>query len=161
MKKMKNNLDEMQEQKMLKIERNGCWFAFWGLFAALVIQAFIYGAGEWRYLAGEWLIFMCLALYMCIDCIRNGIWDRRLSPTPAVNLVASLIAGGAIWIINSVLVYKRYPVLSGSIASGAFSGIFTAVICFIALMGCTSLYKKRLEKLEKESENEKEDSGEK
>ena len=32
-KKMKNKLDEMQELKMLKIEHNGCWFAFWGLLA--------------------------------------------------------------------------------------------------------------------------------
>lgn len=31
MKKMTNKLDEMQEQKLLHIERNGCWFAFWAL----------------------------------------------------------------------------------------------------------------------------------
>lgn len=158
MKKMKNNLDEMQEQKLLKIEHNGCWFAFWGLLAALVIQAFIFGAEEWRCMAGEWVVFMCLALYIGIDCMRNGIWDRRLSPTPAVNLVASLIAGVAIWIINSVLTYKRYPVLSAAVASGAFSGIFGAVICFLTLMGCTSLYKKRLEKLEKEAEHGEDDN---
>lgn len=29
MKRLKNNLDEMQEQKLLKIEHNGMWFAFW------------------------------------------------------------------------------------------------------------------------------------
>ena len=27
----KSNLDEMQEQELLKIEHNGCWLAFWGL----------------------------------------------------------------------------------------------------------------------------------
>lgn len=31
MKKNKSNLDERQELKLLKIEHNGCWFAFWGL----------------------------------------------------------------------------------------------------------------------------------
>lgn len=31
MKKMTNKLDEMQEQKLLHIERNGCWFAFCAL----------------------------------------------------------------------------------------------------------------------------------
>ena len=34
----KSNLDEMQEQKLLKIEHNGFWFAFFGLFAAIMIQ---------------------------------------------------------------------------------------------------------------------------
>ena len=27
----KSNLDEIQEQELLKIEHNGCWLAFWGL----------------------------------------------------------------------------------------------------------------------------------
>ena len=27
----KSNLDEMQEQELLKVEHNGCWIAFWGL----------------------------------------------------------------------------------------------------------------------------------
>ena len=34
----KNQLDEMQEQKLLHIERNGCWFCFWSLLAAILIQ---------------------------------------------------------------------------------------------------------------------------
>ena len=34
----KNNLDEMQEQALLKIEHNGCWLAFWGLLAVMAIQ---------------------------------------------------------------------------------------------------------------------------
>ena len=34
----KNNLDERQELKLLKIEHNGCWFAFWGLLIAIAIQ---------------------------------------------------------------------------------------------------------------------------
>ena len=29
MKNMKNNLDEMQEAKLLQIEHNACWLAFW------------------------------------------------------------------------------------------------------------------------------------
>ncbi len=33
MKIWKNRLDEMQEQKMLQIEHNACWLAFWGLLA--------------------------------------------------------------------------------------------------------------------------------
>ena len=38
---MKNRLDEMQEQKLLKIEHNGCWLAFYGLAAVIMIQLFL------------------------------------------------------------------------------------------------------------------------
>ena len=34
----KSRLDEMQEQKMLQIEHNGCWLAFIGLFAVILVQ---------------------------------------------------------------------------------------------------------------------------
>ena len=32
--KKNSNLDERQEQTLLRIEHNGCWLAFWGLLAA-------------------------------------------------------------------------------------------------------------------------------
>ena len=34
--KRKNNLDEMQEQKLKQIEHTGFWLFFWGLFAAML-----------------------------------------------------------------------------------------------------------------------------
>ena len=88
-KKVTNKLDEMQEQKMLKIEHNGCWLAFWGLLAVLVIQVFIYGAGEWRHMAGEWIV---LCVLRCISVLTvsetvygtGGFRPHRLStPAPA------------------------------------------------------------------------------
>ena len=39
----KNNLDEMQEQELLKIEHNGCWLAFWLLFASMAVESFAFG----------------------------------------------------------------------------------------------------------------------
>ena len=39
--KRKNNLDEMQEQELLKIEHNGCWLAFWGLLISMIVQSCI------------------------------------------------------------------------------------------------------------------------
>ena len=38
----KNNLDEMQEQELLKIEHNGCWLAFWGMLAVMAIMIWGY-----------------------------------------------------------------------------------------------------------------------
>lgn len=157
-KRMTNKLDEMQEQKMLKIEHNGCWVAFWGLLAVLIIQLIIYGYGgdSWRYMAGEWIVFMCLALYMTIDCLRNGVWDRRLSPTPTVNACASAVAGVAVCAMNFAASYRNYHMLVGAVATGFFMGIMAFVLCFGALTCCTSLYRKRVKRLEQEGEEEDE-----
>ena len=153
-KKVTNKLDEMQEQKMLKIEHTGCWLAFWGLFAALVIQVFIYGAGEWRHMAGEWIVFMCLALYISIDCIRNGVWDRRLSPTPIVNIYVSLIAGAVVAVLNFTMAYKTYAALLGAVATGIISGVLCCGLCFGALTFGASIYKKRVSHFEQEDTEE-------
>ena len=39
MKRWRNNLDEMQEQKLKQIEHTGFWLFFWGLFAAIMVQS--------------------------------------------------------------------------------------------------------------------------
>lgn len=155
-KKMKNKLDEMQEQKMLKIEHNGCWFAFWGLFAVLFIQVIIYGFGgdSWRYMVGEWIVFMCLALYIVIDCLRNGIWDRRLSPTPNVNACASAIGGVIVGVLNFTSSYRNNHKPAGSVVMGIATGVMVFVLCFAGLTCCTFLYKKRVRHLEQENADE-------
>ena len=155
-KKTRNNLDEMQEQKLLKIEHNGCWLAFWGLLAVGVVQAFIYGREDYKYIAGEWLVFMCLALYIVIDCVRNGIWDRKLAPTPAVNGWASLIGGIAVAVFNFVISYKQYGALAGSVATGVYLGTVASGVIFLGLTGTSYIYKKRLKKLESEGSDEEE-----
>ncbi|MCH5256036.1 MAG: hypothetical protein J1D87_02040 [Lachnospiraceae bacterium] len=152
--KLKNNLDEMQEQKMLKIEHNGCWLAFWGLFASMIIQSLAYGRLDWKYLAGEWIVFMCLALYIGIDCIRNGLWDRRFSPTPAVNLIASLLAGVVLGVFNFALSYLMYNELYDAAIVGIVLGLCGFGFCFMALTFCVSIYKKRVKSLEKEDDKE-------
>ena len=53
MRKTRNRLDEMQEQKLLRIECRGCWFAFWALLASIFIQQFLFGVGDFKQIAGE------------------------------------------------------------------------------------------------------------
>ena len=49
MKNVKSNLDEMQEAKLLQIEHKGCWLAFWGLLAAMIVELFVFGVENMRY----------------------------------------------------------------------------------------------------------------
>lgn len=154
--KIKNKLDEMQEQNLLKMESTGFWIGFFGLFIALLVQIIIYGQGEWKYLIGEWLVFMCMALYLAIGCAKKGIWDRWLSPTTKSNLYTSIVAGLIVGIVYFSTSYKKYGKLAGSIATGVymFVAIFTA--CFAGLSYGAHKYLKRIEREENAEEPEDE-----
>lgn len=143
----KNNLDEMQEQELLKIEHNGCWLAFWGLLAVMAVQMVM--RVPCRQMLGEWIVFMSLSLYIVIACLRKGIWDRRLKANRKTNLVGSLIAAVA----TGSLVALYNPYLSEPldyVLVAGLTGGFTFVLCFVALSISMKLYKKRREKLDQE-----------
>ena len=143
----KSNLDEMQEQALLKIEHNGCWLAFWGLLAVMAIQMVMGVPGT--QMLGEWIVFMVLALYLVIACLRKGIWDRYLKAKRKTNLIISLLAGAA----AGILITVSNPYLSEPLDYGLVAGIsggFTFLLCVAALSISMKLYKKRREKLEQE-----------
>ena len=143
----KSNLDEMQEQEMLKIEHYGCWMAYWGLLAAMVIQMVMRVPGA--QMLGEWIIFVIMSLYICIACMRKGIWDRHLKANWKTNLVISLLAAVAV----AVLVILSNPYLSEPldyVLTAGLTVVFTFVLCFFVLSISMKLYKKRREKLDQE-----------
>ena len=118
----RNRLDGRQEQKMLQIEHNGCWIAFWGLAISLFVGCCL--GLEWRNLVGEWIVFMGLSLYIVIACLKNGIWDRKLEPTPKVNLCASIIAGIVCGVLQFARSYRKYQALAGSAGGCIYAGIY-------------------------------------
>ena len=143
----KSNLDEMQEQALLKIEHNGCWLAFWGLLAAMALQMVMRVPG--RQMLGEWIVFMALSLYIVIACLRKGIWDRHLKANRKTNLIVSLLAAVA----TGIFVILSNPYLSEPLDYALVAGLtggFTFVLCFAALSVCTKLYRNRRNKLDKE-----------
>ena len=143
----KSNLDEMQEQALLKIEHNGCWLAFWGLLAAMALQMVMRVPG--RQMLGEWIVFMALSLYIVIACLRKGIWDRHLKANWKTNLIVSLLAAVA----TGIFVILSNPYLSEPldyVLVAGLTGGFTFLLCFAALSVCTKLYRNRRNKLDKE-----------
>lgn len=139
MKKTKNNLDERQELTLLKIEHNGCWIAFWGLLAAILLQMTV-GNSSMQAVAGEWVVLMCLSIYLMIGCIRYGIWDRRLKPNFKTNVIASSIAGTVMGIVWFLISYRNYHKLIGSVATGIFIFLSVGTLCLIALMISSNIY---------------------
>ena len=143
----KSNLDEMQEQALLKIEHNGCWLAFWGLLTVMAVEI-ILGIPP-KAVLGEWVVFMVLALYLSIDCLRHGIWDRKLKANWQTNLVVSLIAGICFGIF-SMVINPYLEELLDYVLVFALCGSSTFLFCFIVLTLSAKLYKKRREKLDQE-----------
>ena len=155
--KRKNNLDERQEQMLLQVEHRGCWLAFWGLLIALMVQ-FILGR-DFNYMAGEWILFMVLAVYLVGGCAKRGIWDRYFKPDEKTNLifaaVSALVFGGVMF----AKVYRNYPDKPiGSIASGVFTAGFTFVIVFATLSVMAGIVTKRQKDLDAEPLDAEEDA---
>lgn len=161
MKQKKSNLDEMQEQKLLKIEHNGCWIAFWGLLAAILAQV-VLTPDELRehlprIMTGEWIVFMVLSLYLGFACMKNGIWDRKLKPNAKTNLLASLIAGGAVAVFQVLYSYFRFHRLVVALGVAGVSALITVILCFLVLTVTARATKKQQEKLEEEPEDSAEE----
>lgn len=136
----KNLLDEMQEQKLQKIESKGFWGAWAALLAAFVIQSAMgRPAEQWR---AEWIIFMGMNFYGVAACLIDGIWERHLVAGGATNVVCSVAAGGAV----ALLTWVNEAYLPGALICGGF----TAVLCFVCLQAGVSLYKKRRDRLDRE-----------
>ena len=152
MNKRKNNLDEMQEQKMLKIEHYGFWLAFWGLLAAILIQNFLCEENSPRNITGELIVLICISVYTLVSCLISGIWDRNLKPNLKTNVMISLISGFVCGMFFFFFSYYKYAKLAGSIATGImlFLEIFVLTLGLLSL--CAFIYKKRVKKLESEEE---------
>lgn len=153
MRKLNNNLDERQEQKLLQIEHNACWIAFWGLAASILLQGIIFG---WQnnHTEAEMIILMIMAVYIGGDCARNGIWDRHLKPDARTNFYVALIAAAVMGVFTFIRIFSGYPdYMPGCIAGGVVTGIFTFIATFILLSAAAAYTKKIEQNLEEESED--------
>ena len=141
----KNQLDEMQEQTMRKIESHGFWLLWGSLLAAWIVQT-VFGAADKA--AGEWVVFMIGCIYTVVACLRNGLWDRHLSDKAPANAVYSLVAAVAVTLIIG---FSR-----GYWVGAAFTGVFTGILCFALLQLSMKAYKKRHAELENPKEDDDE-----
>lgn len=155
--KIKNNLDERQEQVLLKIEHYGCAIAFWGLLIVILVEEFVLNH-DFRTIVGEWTVFMVLSVYLYVASMKNGIWDRVLKPNFRTNLILSLIAGLVFGLLVALDVWKRFPdKLIGSIAAGIMSGLFIFIPCIVTLTLSAKRINKKISEQEAEADDQLED----
>lgn len=137
----KNVLDEMQEQTLRKIGERGFCLMWGGLLAAMVIQLLTGNADK---AIGEWVVFMAGCVYTCVECVRNGLWDRHLSSSMGANAVYSLLAAVAVTVL--------WGLAYGYWMGAAFTGVSTGLLCFALLQFCAHLTQKNRKKLDDEPE---------
>ena len=148
----KNNLDEMQEQKLLQLESRGFWLIWWALLAAMAVQLLVYGVEARRHLLGEWAVFMLASVYMVAACIKQGLWDRKLRPNFKTNLLLSLLAGVVTGGFMGVYSYRSFGAAEAAWWTVAMVGGCTFALCLLALSLSAAAYKKRRQKLDEGSE---------
>lgn len=152
----KSNLDEMQELQLLKAESRGFWIGFIGLAVAMAIQAFLYDAESMGdMMSGEFIVFLCMGLYLIGSCLRNGIWDRHLKATPAVNIGLSLLAAAVTALFNAILSYRNYHDAFTALIVFAVYFLMLSVVLSVTLTVCSALYRWKRRKLEEEDSDEK------
>lgn len=152
----KSNLDEMQELQLLKAESRGFWIGFIGLAVAMAIQAFLYGAESMGdMMSGEFIVFLCMGLYQIGSCLHNGIWDRHLKATPAVNIGLSLLAAALTALFNAILSYRNYHDAFTALIVFAVYFLMISVVLSVMLTVCSALYRRKRRKLEEEDSDEK------
>lgn len=154
----KNKLDEMQELKLLKIESRGFWLGFFGLFASILAQIVIYGSDVGNTLTGEFIIFLCMGIYLIAGCLKNGIWDRHLQATPKVNIGFSLLAAALTALFNAIMSYRNYHNVGGAVAVFIVYFFMVGIILSVTMCLCSAFYQRRKKKLEEEYEEESTDA---
>lgn len=151
-KKGKNQLDEMQEQNLRKLESWGFWLTWGALLLSILIQMLVYKDEAAKYLKGEWIVFMASSLFMLVGCVRLGIWSRRGIPSFTNILLISLLAGLVTGIFVAVYNYLSYGDVFTALITVAIAGLTTFVLCLLALSLSLSAYKKRRQKLDSEGD---------
>lgn len=148
----KNNLDEMQEQRLLQLESRGFWLIWWALLAAMAVQLLVCGVEAYHLLLGEWAVFMLSSVYMTAACIKQGLWDRKLKPNFRTNLLISLVAAVVTGGFMGVYSYRSFGAAEAACWTVALVGGCTFVLCLLALSLSAAAYKKRRQKLDEGSE---------
>jgi len=150
MKKLKSNLDEAQEQQLLRIEHNVCQMTLWLLLAALPVQQIVFGIGNFQAILGESVVLLILSVYMVSACVKRGIWDRRLRMSVKTNAIISLITAAVLGVTTSAAMYLSFGHITTWIAVSV--PLFTFILTFPALSFTMKKVKQRQLVLEREPE---------
>ena len=149
-------LDEMQDNKLLKIEEFGFWLVFWILAAAILLQALM--GTTLKELAGEIAALLAASVYIAISSLKNGLWTRKYAPTLKANVITSAIASSIFGVINAIRAFAvlKKPIEFSTTIQIVAMCVGVYILCFALLEIFRLIYEKRRKKLDDDIEDEKE-----
>ena len=154
MKLFRNILDERQELEAMRVERSTCWFFFFGLLAAMIVQMFFFGTDFTR-TAGELVVFVVGCIWMTVGYIRRGIWSCFSKPGMKSYILCSLACGVIFGALRPLMRYFHEDApLSHCLWSYAINIIFLFILSFILTLLIGTVTKARQRKLQKKYDNE-------
>ncbi len=152
--KQNERLDEMQEQKLLKIEHNMAWFTFGMLVLAIILQM-IFCESENMAVAirGESIILLLASLYTCFSSVKHGVISRRPAKIKQQNIAGTIVGGVGFGAVLGIIVFRHSgdPILS--LAFFSVTSVFLCALIGLMLFVTTKAYKKRMKQLEEEKDD--------
>lgn len=142
MKKSKMSAEELQQLRLLKIERNAGIFAMVGLCAAIIVQQ-LTGRDGMRELIGEYCVGAVVCIYLILSCLKNGIWDNTSKSKLKYNLLIGLVVG----LVSGIAMFYGSYKMHGEALNAALSGLTVAAllfcVCIAALTIAAFVYKNK------------------
>lgn len=157
----KKEIDERQQADLNRVTSYGYWMAFYLLIAAILVEGVILSR-PFREWAVEWAVFMILAIYEVIACIRIGVWTETKQKPEKKDYVRYSLIGSVLFSAVFTLGYyfrlKPGNRTFEAIASMyAYWFILLTVLFLIAYFIGGGIYNRRKRKMEEELDKELEE----
>ncbi len=141
-----NNLDEMQDQKLLKMEEYGFWIMFWALAIAIVVQLII--GSTFKEVIGEIAVLFIGSIYIAVTSLKNGLWTRTSTPSMKGNAITSIVPAVLIAAIHIIKMIRSESFNTSNVLVTVAIMVAVYVACFAILEAFRAMYKKRRSELD-------------
>lgn len=157
----KKEIDERQQADLNRVTSYGYWIAFYLLIAAILVEGIILNR-PFREWAVEWGVFMIIAVYEVIACIRIGVWtETRQKPEKKDYVRYSLIGSTLFSIVFTLGYYFRLKpenrTFAGIASMFVYWFVLLTVLFLIAYFIGGGIYNRRKKKIEEELDKELEE----
>ncbi len=157
--KWKKVVDEREEMEMMKIEHYMYWFTFWALLFSIFGQL-IFMKASFTQVAGEWTVFMLMAIGLLIGELKGGHFDYTSRPGWKCYLfyaMVAAVAGTLLVCVNSFMRgYFDKSDMGQILTASLITGVNIFILTYICLAAAGAFVKHRRKKLESEYDEEEE-----
>lgn len=157
----KKKIDERQQADLNRMMSYGYWVAFYLLLAAVMVEGVFLRRPFYEW-AAEWIIFMVIAVYEVIGCIKIGVWTQFLQKPGKKDYVRYSLIGGAlcavVFTIGNVMRMGAENISWQSIAAVfLYWFVLMFVLCLAGFSICGGIYKRRKKRIEEKLDEELEE----